>query len=97
MVFLSVFLSGNRGVNFPKIFVVRTSLSLAVTLRQEGQVELRGETPNGLSASATLANGDRQCQYYFCEWLLPTPKMRWACLGLSSVVIIPPFTDLLFD
>jgi hypothetical protein len=28
-------------------------------------VELLGETPNGLSASPTLANGDRECQYYF--------------------------------
>jgi hypothetical protein len=35
-------------------------------MREEGQVELLPvETPNGLSASATLANGDRQCQYYF--------------------------------
>jgi hypothetical protein len=30
-----------------------------VTLRKEGQVELLGETPNGLSASATLANAER--------------------------------------
>ena len=36
--------------------VVRTSRSLAVTLREEGQVELLGETPNRLSASATLSD-----------------------------------------
>jgi len=47
--------------------VVRASLSFTVTLRKEGQVELRGKTPNGLSASATLAAADKQCQYYFCE------------------------------
>ena len=35
-----------------------------LTLREEGQVELLGETPNGLSATTTLANGNRECQYY---------------------------------
>jgi len=38
-----------------------------LTLREEGQVELFGETPNGLSASVILANGDGECQYYFCQ------------------------------
>jgi hypothetical protein len=36
--------------------------------------ELLGETPNGLSASATLPAADRQCQYDFCESLLPIPE-----------------------
>jgi hypothetical protein len=53
--FLSLSISEISGPKFPKKFlVVRTSLSLAVTLREEGQVKLRGETPNGLSASKTL-------------------------------------------
>ena len=43
----------------------RTSHSLAVTLWKEDQVEFRGERPNRLNAGATLANGDRECQYYF--------------------------------
>ena len=30
-------------------------------------MELLGETPNGLSASATLANGDSECQFYFAN------------------------------
>ncbi len=43
------------GRSFRKSFlVVRTSLSLAITLRKEGRVGLLGETPNGLSASKTL-------------------------------------------
>ena len=45
--FLSLSISEISGPKFPKKFlVVRTSLSLAVTLRKEGQVELVGETPN---------------------------------------------------
>ena len=47
------------------LLFVRTSLSVAVTLRKEGQVSSRGKTPNGLNASATLAKGDKECQYYF--------------------------------
>ena len=30
-------------------------------------MELLGETPNGLSANATLAKGDKECQYYFAS------------------------------
>jgi len=41
--------------SFDDFQFVRTSLSLAVTLRKEGQVELLGETPKQLSASATLS------------------------------------------
>jgi len=41
----------NRGAKFPKKFLgCANEPSLAVTLREAGQVELRGETPNGLSA-----------------------------------------------
>jgi hypothetical protein len=44
-------------------------------MRKEGQVELLPvETPNGLSANATLANGDRQCQYYFNKSPLPVQE-----------------------
>jgi hypothetical protein len=35
------------------------------TLREEGQVELLREAPNGLSAGASLPSDDRECQYYF--------------------------------
>ena len=41
------------------------------SLREEGQVELFGKTPNGLSASATLADGDRECQCYFASRRFP--------------------------
>jgi hypothetical protein len=34
-------------------------------LREEGQVELLGETPNGLIAGARMLPGERQCQSYF--------------------------------
>ena len=47
-----------------------------LTLREESQVELCVETPNGLSASTTLANSDRECQYYFCESQNPIPEAR---------------------
>jgi hypothetical protein len=51
---------------FPKSFsVVRTSLSLAVTLRKEVRCSSRGQTPNGLSAGAILPDRRTQCQYYF--------------------------------
>ena len=45
----------NPKINFVIVFimffsVVRTNLSLAVTLREEGQVELQGETPKQLGA-----------------------------------------------
>jgi hypothetical protein len=36
-----------------------------LTLREEGQVELWVEKPNGLSASAILPASDKQCQCYF--------------------------------
>src|SRR6266513_3389738 len=45
-----------------------------LTLREEGQVELLGETPNGLSTTATLAKGDGECQYYFLQWRVPRPQ-----------------------
>jgi hypothetical protein len=35
-----------------------------LTLREEGQVELWVETPNGLSASAILLAAERRCQYW---------------------------------
>ena len=41
-----------------------------------------GQTPNRLSAGATLANGDRGCQYDFCELLLPIPR-KGTFLGCS--------------
>jgi hypothetical protein len=42
-----------------------------LTLREEGQIEFLGKTPNGLSASATLPAADGQCQYYCGK--LPNP------------------------
>jgi hypothetical protein len=76
--------------------VVRASLSFTVTLRKEGQVELRGKTPNGLSASATLAAAsDKQCQYYFCE--LPPPillKPTFLGHSLDEHFITIPRKDL---
>ena len=51
----TIHLRNFRGEVSEKSFlVVRTSLSLAITLRKEGRVGLLGETPNGLSASKTL-------------------------------------------
>jgi hypothetical protein len=52
----------NRARGYAKIFSLceRTIRSRAA-LRKEGHVKLRAETPNGLSASATLAKGDREC------------------------------------
>ena len=37
---------------------MRTSLSLAITLRKEGQVELVGEAPNGLGVPTLAAPSD---------------------------------------
>ena len=75
--------------------VVRASLSFTVTLRKEGQVELRGETPNGLSASGTLAAADKQCQYYFCELPLPIPlKPTFLGYSLDEHFITIPRKDL---
>ena len=44
---------------------VRTSLRSRLSLREEGQVELSRETPNGLSAGAILPGDGRHCQYDF--------------------------------
>ena len=35
--------------------------------RRRGSGGALGAAPNGLSATATLANGDKKCQYYFLE------------------------------
>src|SRR4030095_11353146 len=58
--------SGYPAVRVEWVFCLHKYISLyerasrsRLTLREEGQVELSwGETPNGLSASASLANGD---------------------------------------
>jgi len=42
---------------------VNESFAHDLSLREEGQVELLGETPNGLSASSNLPAAKRQCQY----------------------------------
>jgi len=46
-----------------------------------------GKTPNELSASATLANGDGECQSYFCVLPLPTTAalQTVAMLGASAI------------
>ena len=41
---------------------MRTSRSLAVTLRKEGQVELSGETPNATWRGAMLRSLPERCQ-----------------------------------
>ena len=43
------------------------ALSFTVSLREDGQVELLVETPNGLSADGSLADSHRKCQQYFQE------------------------------
>ena len=63
------------------------ALRSRLTLRKEGQVELQGETPNGLSASATLPKGDRGCQYYFCELPLPTTAALQTVAMLAASAI----------
>jgi hypothetical protein len=55
-----------------------------VTLRKEGQVELYGETPNGLSASATLPNGDKRCQHYLRVADSKLQRIRPNRLGLAG-------------
>ena len=55
------------------ILLCEGASSSRLTLRKAGQVELCGETPNGLSASATLANGDRECQYDYYESRIGVP------------------------
>jgi hypothetical protein len=54
------------------------ALRSRLTLLEESQVELWVEAPNELSASATLANGDRECQRYFCESRVPVPETHSA-------------------
>src|SRR5262245_53540081 len=50
-----------------------------LTLREDGSGGALGETPNGLSASATLANGQRECQYNSsCESPIAVPKTQSA-------------------
>src|SRR6266404_7921320 len=47
-----------------------------VTLREEGQVELLGETPNGLRASPSLPAANRQCQYFLANHLRVSNEAR---------------------
>jgi len=54
-----------------RLFVRANPVVRGFSLREEGQVELVGKTPNGLSASATLADGDRECQCYFASRRFP--------------------------
>jgi hypothetical protein len=66
------------------------------TLREEGQVEL-WEWPNELSAGGILPDGDRQCQYYFCEppaWQhsLTSPRGGADKLSIDVVLDLLPLT-----
>jgi hypothetical protein len=71
----TIHLRNFRGEVSEKSFlVVRTSLSLAITLRKEGRVGLLGETPNGLSASTTLQTGTRNVNTGFGESPIPVPE-----------------------
>jgi hypothetical protein len=47
-----------------------------LTLRKAGQVELFGETPNRLSARATVPNADRERQYYSANRRIAFQKRR---------------------
>jgi len=61
------------------------SLRSRVNRAERGQVELLGETPNGLSAGVTFAKGDRECQYDFCE-----PALRGAETRITFHGHTPP-------
>ena len=54
------------------------------TLREEGQVELLGETPNGLSARVILAGAERQCQYWLLQNLVRRHLIFWQGIALHG-------------
>src|SRR6516225_7616154 len=60
-------------ISFPFMFCAN-SLSFTVNPAERGSGGLQGENPNGLSASATLAKGDVECQHYLLQWRLRRPQ-----------------------
>jgi hypothetical protein len=60
------------------------ALSFTVSLREEGQVELLMETPNGLSACASLADSHRKCQHYFSGNSKKIRRADFVTLSLSE-------------
>jgi hypothetical protein len=64
--FLNQHAAGDEAVILMFLFgCVNEAFVHELTLREEGQVELWVEKPNGLSASAILPASDKQCQCYF--------------------------------
>src|SRR5262249_18271700 len=90
--FLSSFFSRISGRKFLKIFpeqeflgplrlivwLCERAFRSRFTQREEGQVELFGETPNELSAGTILPTAGRQCQSDFCESPIPIPETQLA-------------------